>query len=116
MEQIKLAVQNKSFWNSESEIDLLPESNLIRREYLNRLNAMLELNLVITKLGQRRVGKSVLARQLMHQLRQSELPAKNILYLNFFLKELAPLKEEKLFIKISRGGLMKLRILNCPDI
>ena len=51
-------------------------------------------------MGQRRCGKSVIGRQYIKKLWDDGIPRQNVLYINFFLKPIADVREEKNFISI----------------
>lgn len=53
-----------------------------RQSYLNKIHKYLGNHLIKVLVGQRRVGKSYLLRQMIHVLIQSGVPAQNIFYLN----------------------------------
>ena len=51
-------------------------------------------------MGQRRCCKSVIGRQYIKKLWDDDIPRQNVLYINFFLKPIADVREEKNFISI----------------
>lgn len=60
----------------------LPRLGLFRSEYLDKLFEFVGTQLVKVLVGQRRVGKSFLLRQVAFRLLQNGVPAQNIIYIN----------------------------------
>ncbi len=100
IETLKQKVSHRSFWESNTEKSLLPARNMTRTKYLLKLANLQDVNVVTSIMGQRRCGKSVIARQYIKKLWDQDVPKKNILYINFFLKPIADVREEKNFISI----------------
>ncbi len=100
VENLKKKIQSRTFWEKDSDQSLLPVRNLTRSSYLSKLESLQDVNVVISIMGQRRCGKSVIGRQYIKKLWDTGIPRKNILYINFFLKPLADIKVEKNFISI----------------
>jgi hypothetical protein len=87
----------QSFWEESDRISLLPIDNYFREDYLKKLLELEKSNLLISLMGQRRAGKSVISKQYIYNKKKSGIPSKNILYINFFLQSLESLKETKKF-------------------
>ena len=68
------------------------EAGFIRDIYLNRINKYIGNNLIKVFIGQRRVGKSYILRQIIQELISKKVNPKNIFYLN---KEIADFDEIK---------------------
>ena len=66
-----------NFWNNS-----LPAIGLLRTSYLNKINDFIGNKLVKILIGQRRVGKSYLLRQLIQSLINNGVKTKNIFYIN----------------------------------
>lgn len=108
LERLKKKIQRRSFWEKGSENLLLPIRNLTRTRYLSKLFQLESVNIVTSIMGQRRCGKSVIGRQYMKALWEKGIPKKNILYINFFLKPITEIREEKYFIAIVEWWLEQL--------
>ncbi len=100
IETLKQKIQSRAFWEIGTEKSLLPVRNMTRIRYLSKLAHLQDVNVVTSIMGQRRCGKSVIARQYIKKLWDEDVPRKNILYINFFLKPIAAVREEKNFISI----------------
>lgn len=100
LEILKTELIERSFWHVDSQSALLPEQNLPRLDLLAGLSALDSSNLVTCIMGQRRCGKSVIVRQYIQQLWAEGIPPHNILYINFFLRPLKGLQDEKIFAQI----------------
>ncbi|UAA39334.1 ATP-binding protein [Paraneptunicella aestuarii] len=94
---LKKDISNRSFWEQRTTSLLLPSNNVKRTEPLSKLHKLDKTNVVTAIMGQRRCGKSIVARQYIELLWNEKIPARNILYVNFFLRPLAELKKEALF-------------------
>ena len=99
-EKLKNLVAARSFWQAGSEKYLLPDRNLARADYLEKLDQLRNVNIITSIMGQRRCGKSVIGRQYMGKLWQEGMPRRNILYLNFFLKPLSEATSETVFLSL----------------
>lgn len=66
-----------NFWDKK-EINF----GLTRDLYLTKVEGYLNTKLIKVFVGQRRVGKSYLMRQIIHRLMQKGVPPENILYFN----------------------------------
>jgi len=66
-----------NFWSNN-----LPEVGLIRNRYLEKINDFLNNKLIKVLIGQRRVGKSYLLRQIIFNLINNKVNPENIFYLN----------------------------------
>ena len=66
-----------NFWNEE-----VPELGYLRGAYLEKIRLFSGNRLVKVIVGQRRVGKSYLLRQIIHNLIQSGVPPQNTFYIN----------------------------------
>ena len=97
---LKQRIQSRAFWEIGAEKSLLPVRNLTRSSYLSRLALLQDVNVVTSIMGQRRCGKSVISRQYVKMLWDEGIPRRNILYINFFLKPIADVREERNFISI----------------
>jgi uncharacterized protein len=64
------------------EIGDLPRLGLLRSEYIDKLFEFVGTQLVKVIVGQRRVGKSFILRQVVLKLLQSGVPSQNIVYIN----------------------------------
>jgi uncharacterized protein len=64
------------------EIGDLPRLGLLRSEYIDKLFEFVGTQLVKVIVGQRRVGKSFILRQVALKLLQSGVPSQNIVYIN----------------------------------
>jgi len=100
IEALKLKIQSRAFWESSTEKSMLPDRNMTRTSYLSKLARLQDVNVVTSLMGQRRCGKSVIGRQYIKKLWDDGIPRQNVLYINFFLKPLADVREEKNFISI----------------
>ncbi|MBI9083485.1 MAG: ATP-binding protein [Desulfobacterales bacterium] len=100
IESLKKKIQSRSFWWSDTEKALLPVRNMTRSGYLAKIARLQDVNIVTSIMGQRRCGKSVVGRQYIKKLWDEGVPRKNILYINFFLKAIADVREEKNFMAI----------------
>ena len=72
---------------------------IARNFYLNSLQSFTKTEALIVVSGQRRSGKSYILRQYIDILTAQGVPPGDILYLNFFLDDLIPLKTRKEFKK-----------------
>ncbi len=108
IETLKQKIQSRAFWEIGSEKSLLPVRNMTRMRYLSKLAHLQDVNVVTSIMGQRRCGKSVIARQYIKKLWDEDVPRKNILYINFFLKPIADVREEKNFISIVEWWMERL--------
>jgi predicted AAA+ superfamily ATPase len=100
IEALKQKIQSRAFWESSTEKSLLPDRNMTRSSYLSKLARLQDVNVVTSLMGQRRCGKSVIGRQYIKKLWDDGIPRQNVLYINFFLKPIADVREEKNFISI----------------
>ena len=82
--QLIKSLASRTFWNEGSELSLLPRDNLTRSSYIENIDKLIKTNVIITIMGQRRCGKSVIARQYIKYLWQQNVSRENILYINFF--------------------------------
>jgi len=76
IEKIEI-LEKYNFWNKN-----LPQLGLYRDFYLNKINKFLGSKLIKVLVGQRRVGKSYLLRQIIQKLINNKIPANNIFYIN----------------------------------
>lgn len=65
-----------NFWDST------PNLGFVRQSYLNKIENYLNTSLIKVLIGQRRVGKSYVLRQIIHRLIQDGIKAKQTLYIN----------------------------------
>lgn len=77
MEEYLSALAKYNFWDGN-----VPELGYLRRNYTDKINTYIGNKLIKVLIGQRRVGKSYLLRQIAHQLIQNNVNPKNILYVN----------------------------------
>jgi len=74
----KIATLEKyNFWSNKS-----PSVGFIRVGYLEKINAFIGSKLIKVLVGQRRVGKSYLLRQIIRKLNDSGVNPENVLYIN----------------------------------
>ena len=74
----KIAILRKyNFWDTE-----VKKYGFYRAEYIEKINPFLSNKLIKVLIGQRRVGKSYIMRQIIYKLIKSGISAKNILYIN----------------------------------
>ena len=99
-EELKRKIASRTFWNDEKSDALIPGDVLKRSKYINDIESLAKLNIVVAALGIRRGGKSVIVKQYIHKLRQEGVPRENILYLNFFLRVLADVQKENVFLEV----------------
>jgi len=71
-----------------------------RSYYLSSLQSFTKTDALIVVSGQRRSGKSYILRQYIDILTAQGVPPEDILYLNFFLDDLSPLKSGKEFKRV----------------
>jgi len=100
LKALKQKIQSRAFWESSTEKTMLPDRNMTRSSYLSKLSRLQDVNVVTSLMGQRRCGKSVIGRQYIKKLWDDGIPRQNVLYINFFLKPIADIREEKNFISI----------------
>lgn len=77
MKEYLSALVKYNFWDGN-----VPELGYLRKNYTDKINAYIGNKLIKVLIGQRRVGKSYLLRQIAHQLIQNNVNPKNILYVN----------------------------------
>jgi hypothetical protein len=77
MLEIFETLKKYNFWNTS-----IPPNGLLRSYYLDKIDSFIGNNLVKVLVGQRRVGKSYLLRQIIKKLIDNNVPPKNILYIN----------------------------------
>jgi hypothetical protein len=77
MLEIFETLKKYNFWNTS-----IPPNGLSRSYYLDKIDSFIGNNLVKVLVGQRRVGKSYLLRQIIKKLIDNNVPPKNILYIN----------------------------------
>ena len=70
-------LEKYNFWNNN-----LPALGFRRDTYLSKINDFIGNKLVKVLVGQRRVGKSYLLRQLIQSLVNNGVQTKNIFYIN----------------------------------
>jgi predicted AAA+ superfamily ATPase len=74
----KITILKKyNFWDS-----VFPDTGLLRRSYLDKINDFIGNKLIKVLVGQRRVGKSYLLRQIIHSLIEKGVNPRNIFYIN----------------------------------
>jgi predicted AAA+ superfamily ATPase len=74
----RIAILSKyNFWNRN-----VPETGFPRRDYTDKIMDYLNTTLVKVLVGQRRVGKSYILRQIALQLIGNDIPPENIFYIN----------------------------------
>jgi predicted AAA+ superfamily ATPase len=76
LENIEI-LKKYNFWDSK-----LPNVGFIRDAYLEKINSFIGNKLVKILVGQRRVGKSYLLRQIIKKLIDDNVNPENIFYLN----------------------------------
>ena len=77
MKELFDTLRNYNFWDGNK-----PPIGYLRQTYLNKVGDFCDNSLVKVLVGQRRTGKSFLLRQILNQLIQSGVPAKNTFYIN----------------------------------
>lgn len=87
-------IEKYNYW-SKQPVDL----GLIRDSYLETLEEFDKTPAMIVVSGARRAGKSILMKQFIKRKLAAGVGARNILYLNFFLRPLRPFVKEELFFK-----------------
>jgi len=61
----------------------MPKNKIIKRKkYLDKINQFKDKQIIKVIIGQRRIGKSFLLKQLIQELKQKKIAEKNIIYLN----------------------------------
>ena len=100
IEALKQKIQSRAFWERSTEKSMLPDRNMTRSSYLSKLARLQDVNVVTSLMGQRRCGKSIIGRQYIKKLWDDGIPRQNVLYINFFLKPIADVREEKNFFSI----------------
>ena len=69
---------------------------MLKREmYLSRIRGFYDSDLIKILVGIRRCGKSVILKQIMHELKEKEIDDKHIIYVNFELIEFEELQDYK---------------------
>jgi predicted AAA+ superfamily ATPase len=66
-----------NFWDNN-----FPSAGFIRDKYLDKINEFIGNNLIKVLVGQRRVGKSYLLRQIIYRLIKNGVKPKNVFYIN----------------------------------
>jgi len=66
-----------NFWDNN-----LPDVGFVRNDYIEKINGFIGNKLIKVLVGQRRVGKSYLLRQIIRNLIENNVNPKNIFYLN----------------------------------
>jgi predicted AAA+ superfamily ATPase len=77
MKEYFKALRKYNFWDGK-----VPETGFIRKKYTNKIMNFTGNKLVKILVGQRRVGKSYLLRQIAKHLLESGVASRNILYIN----------------------------------
>lgn len=77
MKELFDTLRNYNFWDGNK-----PALGYLRQAYLDKVGDFSNNTLVKVLVGQRRTGKSFLLRQILNQLIQSGVPAKNTFYIN----------------------------------
>lgn len=72
-----VVLKKYNFWDNK-----YPESGLVRDNYLNKISDFIGNNLIKVLVGQRRVGKSYILRQIIIKLINGGVKPKNIFYIN----------------------------------
>jgi len=72
------SLEKYNYWSREADISL----GYLRDAYLNRIDPYLGNRLIKVIVGQRRVGKSYLLRQIIYSLLKKKVNPRNIFYLN----------------------------------
>ena len=78
-EKIKM-VERYNFWNNDVPV------GYIRKSYIEKIWDYLGNKLIKVLIGQRRVGKSYIMRQLASNLISNGVKSENILMINFIIK------------------------------
>ena len=77
MDEKILILSKYNFWNRN-----VPETGFPRRDYTDKIMDYLNTKLVKVLVGQRRVGKSYILRQIASQLISNGISQENIFYIN----------------------------------
>lgn len=97
MSKLQLEIAMQSFWHPTTRSAILPADYLDRQYYVSQLLDLEDSNLVVSVMGQRRAGKSLITRQFLNERRKSGIPDKNTLYINFLIDSLSELSEARAF-------------------
>ncbi len=98
MEEIFEKLKKYNFWTKKTQEDNL-EVGFERKFYLKKVEQFLNNDLIKVFIGQRRVGKSYLMRQVIKKLLASGVARKNIFYLN---KEIVDFDEIKTHLDLKK--------------
>ncbi len=98
MEEIFEKLKKYNFWTKKTQEDNL-EVGFERKFYLKKVEQFLNNDLIKVFIGQRRVGKSYLMRQVIKKLLTSGVNRKNIFYLN---KEIVDFDEIKTHLDLKK--------------
>ena len=77
MADIIATIKKYNFWDKK-----VKNYGFLRQDYIKKIEPFLNNNLIKVLIGQRRVGKSYIMRQVIYKLLNSGITAKNILYIN----------------------------------
>ncbi len=67
---------------------------IIREKYLSKIRPFYDVDLIKVITGIRRCGKSVILTQIIDELKENKVKEKQIIYLNFELKEYSTIKND----------------------
>lgn len=77
MKETLEAIRKYNLWNGE-----VHSTGLMRTSYVNKIAEFVGSRLVKVLVGQRRSGKSIILRQIMHELLRQGIPSSNILFIS----------------------------------
>ncbi len=98
MEEIFEKLKKYNFWGKKNQKEKL-EAGFERAFYLKKIEQFLNTDLIKVFIGQRRVGKSYILRQIMKKILKSGVNEKNIFYLN---KEIIDFDEIKTHLDLRK--------------
>ena len=67
---------------------------IIREKYLSKIRPFYDVDLIKVITGMRRCGKSVILTQIIDELKKNGIKDKQIIYINFELKEYSNIKDD----------------------
>lgn len=67
---------------------------IIREKYLEKIRPFYDVDLIKVLTGIRRCGKSVILTQIIDEIKKNGINSKNIIYINFELKEYSFIKND----------------------
>jgi len=113
-DELKRNLSSRSFWDNKTAIYILPKDNIPRNAYIEKISTLERTNVVVTLMGQRRCGKSIIARQYIKYLWENNVPKTNIFYINLFLKSLADVKNTITFFQAISWWIEEMAVVDQP--